>query len=355
MTPVRTGHNLSSPAFEGAKPPSGRDSPPVLANDRLPPKSYHAGNAEDWYTFSYILNKPNICSGSPVPTVLIVVISSSINFAQREVIRETWGAAARRRGFRLVFLLGRPNLKPDQSKILYEDAKHGDLVQADFTDTYRNQTLKSMTMVRWSNEYCPGTQLVLKIDDDMLLNVWGLADRVRRLHGVKRTMWGMLTHKWPPIRNRTSKWYMSVREYRNSTYPDYLTGPSYLWSRDCAPLLLRGSTAVPFVYLEDVFLTGMVAGKMGIKRVHDEGFLNYRKLFRPCKRPRIVASHGFTPQDLKQTWRSLFAIAEARGCDDTDLFTGAATANVTAGKRSTAWRGLTNEDTSTIFRETNKA
>ncbi|KAH9366296.1 hypothetical protein HPB48_010289 [Haemaphysalis longicornis] len=338
MTPVRTGHNLSSPAFEGAKPPSGRDSPPVLANDRLPPKSSRAGNAEDRYTFTYILNKPNICSGSPVPTVLIVVISSSINFAQRKAIRETWGAAARRRGYRLVFLVGRPKLKPYQSNIVYEDAKHGDLIQADFTDSYRNLTLKSITMVRWSNEYCPGAKLVLKIDDDMLLNVWDLADRVRRLHGVKRTMWGLLAQKWTPQRNPRSKWYVSARAYRNSSYPDFLAGPSYLLSGDCVSLLARGSSGVPYLYLEDVFLTGIVADKMGIKRVHDEGFLNYRKLFTPCTRPRILASHGYTPLYLKHTWRSLFASAEGRSCDDADLATGAAVTNVTAGKRSAAWR-----------------
>lgn len=217
MTPVRTGHNLSSPASGGARSPSGRDSPPVLANDRLPPNSSTVANAEDCYTFSYILNKPNICSGSRVLTLLIVVLSSTINFAQREVIRETWGAAACRRGYRLVFLIGRPMLKPDQSKILYEDTKHGDLVQADFTDSYRNLTLKSIAMVRWSNEYCPGPQFVLKIDDDMLLNVWGLADRVRRLQGVKRTMWGLLAREWKPHRNPRSKCLGEWRCSRAST------------------------------------------------------------------------------------------------------------------------------------------
>ncbi|KAH9366294.1 hypothetical protein HPB48_010291 [Haemaphysalis longicornis] len=170
-------------------------------------------------------------------------------------------------------------------------------------------------MVRWSSEYCLGAQFVLKIDDDMLLNVWGLADRVRRLHGVNQTMWGMVTHELEPHRNRTSKWYVSAREYRNSSYPAFLSGPSYLLSGDCAPLLLGGSAAVPYLHLEDVFLTGIVAGKMGIKIVHDEGFLHYRKDFGPCTRS-IVASHGYTPRDLKHTWRSLYASAEARGCNN---------------------------------------
>ncbi|KAL3209365.1 hypothetical protein MRX96_038233 [Rhipicephalus microplus] len=268
------------------------------------------------YAFPYILNKPDLCSKPPSTAVLIVVITNSINFAQRNAIRSTWGDAARRRGYKVMFLVGTPKLKPFQRNIAFEDSQYGDMVQADFVDSYRNLTLKSITMVRWASAYCSNANLVLKIDDDMLLNVWDLAARVRTLSGVKRTLWGLLAQKWTPQRNPRSKWYVSSRAYRSSSYPDFLAGPAYLLSGDSVPLLAWGSSGVPYLYLEDVFLTGIVAEKVGVRRVHDEGFLNYRKLFTPCTRPRILTSHGYTPLYLKHTWRALFAGAERRTCDD---------------------------------------
>ncbi|KAL1480585.1 hypothetical protein MTO96_050906 [Rhipicephalus appendiculatus] len=304
--------SVAAPTLNGESETSkspGSSSKRILSKDR-----FESGGHT--YAFAYILNKPNLCSEPPSTAVLIVVITSSINFAQRNAIRSTWGDAARRRGYKVIFLVGTPKLKPFQRNIAYEDSQYGDMVQADFIDSYRNLTLKSITMVRWASAYCSNASLVLKIDDDMLLNVWDLAARVRTLSGVKRTLWGLLAQKWTPQRNPRSKWYVSSRAYRNSSYPDFLAGPAYLLSGDSVPLLARGSAGVPYLYLEDVFLTGIVAEKVGVHRVHDEGFLNYRKLFTPCTRPRILTSHGYTPLYLKHTWRALFAGAERQTCDD---------------------------------------
>ncbi|XP_077499290.1 beta-1,3-galactosyltransferase 5-like [Amblyomma americanum] len=310
--------SLAEPTRSESSLVKNKPGVPTQLNSSL--KSLPVEDAVDNYTFRYILNKPTLCSGTRgITTVLIVVITSSINFAQRNAIRSTWGQAARRRGYKLVFLVGTPKLKPYQSNIVYEDTQYGDILQADFVDSYRNLTLKSITMVRWASLYCPNASLLLKIDDDMLLNVWDLASRVQTLSGVKRTLWGLLAQKWTPQRNPRSKWYVSTRAYRNASYPDFLAGPAYLLSGDSVPLLARGSSGVPYLYLEDVFLTGIVAEKMGVRRVHDEGFLNYRKLFTPCTRPRILTSHGYTPLYLKHTWRALFATAETRNCDDGEL------------------------------------
>lgn len=302
--------------------PTGNGRPPAKNSSGSSAKRsfsayfLRADEGYDTYAFPYILNKPQLCSDPPAAAVLIVVITSSINFAQRNAIRSTWGEAARRRGYKVIFFVGTPKLKPFQRNIVYEDSQYGDIVQADFVDSYRNLTLKSITMVRWASTYCSNVSLVLKIDDDMLLNVWDLAVRVRTLRGVRRTLWGLLAQKWTPQRNPRSKWYVSARAYQNSSYPDFLAGPAYLLSGDSVPLLARGSAGVPYLYLEDVFLTGIVAEKMGVRRVHDDGFLNYRKLFTPCTRPRILTSHGYTPLYLKHTWRALFAGAERRTCDD---------------------------------------
>ena len=49
-------------------------------------------------------------------------------------------------------------------------AVHGDLVQENFVDSYRNLTLKTLMAIRWASTYCSNANFVLKIDDDVLVN-----------------------------------------------------------------------------------------------------------------------------------------------------------------------------------------
>ncbi|CAN8003749.1 unnamed protein product [Ixodes hexagonus] len=267
------------------------------------------------YPFGYVLDKPDLCATQTKVLVLIAVMTASANFNQRRAIRETWGKESLQRGFKLVFLLGLPRYNGLQRSVLAEDSLFADIVQGNFTDSYRNLTFKSVMMVRWVTSSCPGAEFVLKIDDDMLLNVWDFAPTLSKLRGVRRTIWGMLAQHWTPERNPRSKWYVSRGMYRNATYPDFLTGPSYLLSGDSVPLLARASDRVPYLYLEDVFLTGLVAEKAGVRRVHDDGFLNYRKFFTPCLMPRVIASHGYTPLYLRRVWTNMkMKAAATRRC-----------------------------------------
>ncbi|XP_077499689.1 beta-1,3-galactosyltransferase 5-like [Amblyomma americanum] len=309
-------YNVFASAPKGSENFSTKDSSEAAAVN-FSSEHLSAEDAGDPYAFRYILNKPTLCSGPRQRTfVLIVVMTSSTNFAQRNAIRRTWGQPARQRGYKVVFLLARPQLKALQCDIVSEDSHYGDILQADFVDSYRKLTLKSITMVRWATAYCPNASLVLKIDDDMLLNVWGLVSRARELQGLKRTMWGLLYKKPMPHRDPRSKWYVSGSEYPNTSYPDFLGGPAYLVSGDSVSLLARGSCSVPFLHLEDVFLTGIVAEKVGVRRVRDEGILNYWRSFTPCEKPTILTSHGYTPDELSNAWEILVASAGAHNCDD---------------------------------------
>ncbi|KAM7287602.1 beta-1,3-galactosyltransferase 5 [Ixodes scapularis] len=289
----------------------------TLASRATPAMASHPpGLHEDVnpYPFGYVLNKPDLCATGSKILVLIAVMTASGNFNQRRAIRDTWGKESLHRGFKLVFLLGLPRYDVLQRSILAEDSLHADIVQGNFTDCYRNLTFKSVMMVRWASASCPGAEFVLKIDDDVLLNVWDFAPTLSALHGVDRTIWGLLAQRWTPERNPRSKWYVSWGMYQNATYPDFLTGPSYLLSGDSVPLLARASDSVPYLYLEDVFLTGLVAEKAGVRRVHNDGFLNYRKFFTPCTTPRVIASHGYTPLYLRHVWASTKTKAATRRC-----------------------------------------
>ena len=40
-----------------------------------------------------------------------------------------------------------------------ESARHGDIVQADYLDSYRNLTLKAVSWMRWVDRHCSHVQV----------------------------------------------------------------------------------------------------------------------------------------------------------------------------------------------------
>lgn len=124
------------------------------------------------------------------------------------------------------------------------------------------------------------------------------------------TIWGRLAHGWRPIRQHNSKYYVSRTQYNGRVFPDFCTGPAYLMTRSAVnPLYeaalgrdfdvededeayennndkdkeknqkfgkdyidgnqtvrmnVQASTknTVPYLKLEDVYLTGVVAERL---------------------------------------------------------------------------------------------
>lgn len=102
------------------------------------------------------------------PRLLFVIKSARPHSEQRLAIRQTWGNEKRFSdiSIRTVFLLGTASHSNDESAesellIEEEDAKYGDIVQADFVDVYGNNTLKTMSGLKWVVEHCPHARYVV--------------------------------------------------------------------------------------------------------------------------------------------------------------------------------------------------
>ncbi|XP_037555602.1 beta-1,3-galactosyltransferase 1 [Dermacentor silvarum] len=252
---------------------------------------------------------------------LIAVFAACDHFEHRSTVRSTWGSALTTMpGLKVVFMLGKPGNDTVQERIAQENALHEDIVQGTFVDTYKNLTLKSLMMLRWAASFCPNAKFVLKIDDDVLLNVWDFAATLKRLAAVKlrRTIWGRVWTQSRPSRKtkgRYGKWYVPKSIFPNATYPDYVNGPAYLISGDSVPLLLRSVSVVPYFFIEDVYITGLLADKAGVRRVNDNGFAPERKHdIHPCGRPRVVTSHKWNPQSLRLAWRKMVGRIDRQRC-----------------------------------------
>jgi hypothetical protein len=106
------------------------------------------------------------------------VISATDNFVKRKEIRKkTWKnhidvvRKFQRCNIQFSFILGQSRSCFTQRKIQEESKTHGDIIPMEMLDFHRNVPLKMTGLFNWINSYCPKIDFVLKVDDDMYVNV----------------------------------------------------------------------------------------------------------------------------------------------------------------------------------------
>lgn len=65
------------------------------------------------------------------------------------------------------------------------------------------------------------------------------------------TIWGRLAHGWRPIRKQNSKYYVSRSLYAGRVYPDFCTGPAYLMTRSAVIPLYEAALGRDFDIVDD--------------------------------------------------------------------------------------------------------
>ncbi|CAN7939355.1 unnamed protein product [Ixodes hexagonus] len=250
--------------------------------------------------FDYIINSRHLCLGNdtalPRVDYLFMVFSAVGNSAHRTAIRETWaGDAKLYPDTRMAFLLGATNDSRLQSSVQSESSAYSDIVQESFVDSYRNVTLKSIMMLRWASTFCRHARFVVKVDDDTYLNVANFfATMAARSPDA---IYGKLFEGSKPIRDPDNKWHVSVKEYSDSSYPNYVAGSAYVLGSRVAETLYRATGYVKPFPMEDAYITGACAESAGVPRVHHSGF-NSQKIESLCVMKNAVSSHYTSPKEM---------------------------------------------------------
>ena len=234
--------------------------------------------------FRYCLT-PNV---SPAHTRLLLLVMSEPSAAsKRALIRATWGHRRRLRaaGAGLVFVLGAPQNVSQLHVILREQQSHEDiLLDGLLTDTYRNLTRKVLSGLAWTTEQSwRRLRFVAKVDMDNFVNVTRLREVGEEAEKEAGKVWmtGRFLKRKTPKRDKTSKFYVSKRQWSAPTYPRYFSGPAYMMSITAAHSIassealreLRNGSAL---FLEDVYITGVFRKRLHIIPVQNE------HLFMPC-------------------------------------------------------------------------
>ncbi|KAH9490057.1 Beta-1,3-galactosyltransferase 2 [Bulinus truncatus] len=249
---------------------------------------------------------PNVTCLNRDVTLVIGVPSSRDHFEARKTVRKTWGAISKDPSAHviLLFFIGFETLlhSPIQQMVESEAKEFGDIMQDDYIDTYRNLSLKTLSILKWVAEQCPKSQFVLKADDDMYINVPVLIDHLKKhaqSNGPNATfVLGQASRNGEPIRDKNSKWYASFKEYNETRYPTFAFGPSYSMTTSAAGLLYEASKALPYFYLEDVYVTGLCARKAGVPVLHSGLFSNYRLPVSGCAFQNHISGHAFQPVEI---------------------------------------------------------
>jgi beta-1,3-galactosyltransferase 1 len=299
--------------------------------------------------------------------VVVIVTSSLANLEARKAIRETWGQSVREFGLKLYFLVGETNDKQiclnsrnqtnstqeystlnktnDLNLTLEDEALiYGDIIQYAFEDSYFNLTLKSLFMMRFFIEellHLNVTQMtrfgdnfflglkdknkkfikqvfLMKTDEDMFVHIENLVilttNLSKYLNKVKEKplslLIGYLIRHAQPFRSKNNKYYLPFNVYRDREFPDYLSGTAYLLSTNSIVNIFAAALTQKcrYIHLEDIYLTGICASKLGIRRYNHIGFNIFKvDLNNICyyKSSFAISSHKLSPNELRQVWSSI--------------------------------------------------
>lgn len=222
------------------------------------------------HRFQFSLNPTKLCFDKNI-FLLSYIHTAPDHHKRRTAIRNTWGNLRNFKDitFRIVFLMGKPTNQVVQDGIQLEYDMYGDIVQEDFIDSYRNLTFKAIMGMRWISNYCSHAKYILKADDDIFVNIFNVIEHfksITKYEGEQKNMIQCLVwSRMKVVRDPKSKWYIPRSEFTEDYFPTYCSGSAYMFSGDVIPKMYNASFNTQFFWVDDFYITGLLASKVGAK------------------------------------------------------------------------------------------
>ncbi|XP_014296824.1 beta-1,3-galactosyltransferase brn [Microplitis demolitor] len=114
-----------------------------------------------------------------------------------------------------------------------------------------------------------------------------------------------------PHRYKSSKWYVSLDEYKYDMWPPYVTAGAYILSKEALIDLYYTSFYTKHFKFDDIYL-GLVAKKAGIEPFHCDEFHFYKKEYTKYNYKYVITSHGYgDPAELMHVWNEQKSLGNA--------------------------------------------
>jgi len=254
-------------------------------------------NHKNPHSFSYLLNPTDTICGQEEVDLLILVTSSLTHSDRRLAIRETWGRQQDK--VKMLFLLGNTATHDEalEDEIKTENENYNDILREDFLDSYQNLTLKTLGGVKWGAIFCAQAHFVMKTDDDMYVNVPLLRTHLQTEYsGVSRVITGCVKNGPGGAPQPLAPHGVPFK----SVHPLFTAGAGYVLSGDLLEPLYRASLDIRLVRVEDAFLTGYCARKVGdVKKHHNPHFSCGELVDRDCRMSTSYTGHKITPDRMR--------------------------------------------------------
>ncbi|XP_046578793.1 beta-1,3-galactosyltransferase 1-like [Haliotis rubra] len=243
--------------------------------------SYFENNEAILNKYSTAFNILPTSDGEDNPFLIIMVLSQALR--HRTAIRRTYGSVAYGQrwpgsnltwNIKIIFLFGHTGSKECDAILKEESKLYGDILQGNFYDSYKNLTLKVLSGLKYVAEYYPGTQYVLKADDDTFTDVDRLGRLLTQLKPVNTVLGFVYMH---PTVFRLGKWGIPRVVYPFHLYPRYAAGNTYVMTMDYVRCVLANAKFFPYFFIEDVFITGIMCVSCNATQIHVEGFTHWRE------------------------------------------------------------------------------
>jgi len=232
------------------------------------------------------------------------VTSARKHSDRRDAIRKTWGNKNILDSINsnIVFLLGSssvPHSEPElDNSIMSEVSQYNDIVQEDFIDSYQNLTLKTVAGLKWTAKFCPQAKFLMKTDDDIYVNINRLLEFLEQNHSQsKKLIIGCVKNGPEGAPQPISPSGVSFKPF----HPPFTAGAGYVISGDLVEQLYRTSLDVRLVLVEDAFVTGYCARKVGgVTTRHNKGFSCGQLVTDDCDMQHMFTGHKVTPVRMWQ-------------------------------------------------------
>ncbi|RNA35052.1 beta-1-3-galactosyltransferase 1-like [Brachionus plicatilis] len=201
-----------------------------------------------------VLNPKSVClknQGENVD-ILLYSLTRMDDFKTRLLIRQTWANKTTFPFSELLFVLGQ-SINETLNRLVYEENEnYGDIYQSDFIDTYKNLSYKSITAWRWISKNCMNAKLIVRSDDDMIVNLEAIhSDQMKNLIPLSNTFTCLYLDRSYALRDRNHKYYMPRIEFNETFYKIYCDGRGTIMSTDLIPKLYNYSYVNNNLWIDD--------------------------------------------------------------------------------------------------------
>ena len=188
--------------------------------------------------------------------------TDGVSYLKRQTQRKTLVSEAKENNISVYFMIALSENQTTNELLKEESNRYKDMIQMQFIDNYWNLTLKSVSILRWAQNKCNNSKLIIKTDDDTVLNINNLLNSWDQFKsGITGSL---LSYSFLELECQASR-YNKVNHMKKINMP-YALGPIYAITTDVIPKLLSTLETYSGRILdqEDLFVTGVLAKEAGV-------------------------------------------------------------------------------------------